>query len=61
MKQRIRVEIIVPQHSTPGEFKTVYQMETFVDDSVSFDFCSVLKGLRCLYPETSIISFKVMP
>lgn len=61
MKQTINIDIMIADKNHVGEFKTLYKMSVQVDDGVNFDFVSVLRGLRCLYPSDSIISFRILP
>ena len=62
MKQHIEIMVSVLDKSVIGRYKDVCKVVTKVDDSVKFDFQSVVRGLRCLYPDdTAIISFKVFP
>lgn len=61
MKQTINIDIMIPDHIRVGEFKSLYKMSVQIDDGVNFDFVSVLRGLRCIYPSDSIISFRILP
>lgn len=61
MKQRIEITVSVPDRSNIGNYKDVFKVVNIVDDSVLYDFQSVVKGLRCLYPdEAAVISFKIL-
>lgn len=59
MKQRIQIRVEIPDHVKAGNFKTLFRVDTYIDDCVCFDYSSVLKGLRCLYPDNAIITFVV--
>lgn len=61
MRQRIEITVDVPDRNDIGSWKNVFKVVNLVDDSVTFDFQSVVKGLRCLFPQDSaVISFKVL-
>lgn len=53
--------VSVPDHNKAGSFKDIFRLENVIDDCVDFDFRSVVKGLRCLYPDGAIISFRLLP
>lgn len=61
MKQQIKITVEVPDHVHAGQFKTVFSIVKVVDDSVDFDFKSVLLGLSVLYrDQDGIIHFSVI-
>lgn len=61
MKQTINIDIMIADKNRVGEFKSLYKMSVQIDDGVNFDYVSVLRGLRCIYPPESIISFRILP
>lgn len=61
MKQQIKISVEVPDRLHAGQFKTVFSMTKVVDDSLDFDFKSVLLGLSVLYrDQDGIIHFSVI-
>lgn len=61
MKQQIRITVEVPDKLHAGEFKTVFNLVKVVDDSLDFDFKSVLHGLSVLFSDQApVILFKVL-
>lgn len=61
MKQEIQITVEIPDHIHPGQFKRVFHLVKSCDDSVQFNFGSVLNGLLCLfYDLNAIITFKIL-
>ena len=62
MKQRIEIMVSIPDRQDIGKVKDLFRVVNFVDDSVRYDFQSVVKGLRVLFPdESAVISFRLLP
>lgn len=61
MNARIVIDVDVPDHINPGSFKNVIHRVVSLDDSVEFDFRSVIRGLCCIFPTDVVMSFKYMP
>lgn len=60
MKQRIEIEVIIPDLLKAGQFKSLFRKVIEIDDSVDFDYKSVLKGLKCLFADDLVvICFKI--
>lgn len=61
MKQEIKISVEVPDRLKPGSTKVVFSMVKVVDDSIDFDFRSVLHGLTVLFQDQSpIILFQIL-
>ena len=60
MKQQIKIEVFVPDKRNTGQFKTVFSYVIVIDDGCDFDYKSVLKGLRCIFTDSSFITFNIL-
>lgn len=60
MKQRLLILVQTPDLRNVGSFKELYRNQLMIDDSLDFDFHTVLSSLKILYPGNYIIiSFKI--
>lgn len=56
----IRIEVLTPDTSHPGEFKLLNRFALQTCSSIEFDFYTVIKAFYMLYPGKSIfINFSI--
>lgn len=55
MNQFLKVVIQVPDSNRTGSFKELYRNSIPLDDGICFDYQSLIKGLKLLYPKDNII------
>lgn len=60
MEQRVIIKVLLPDSLDVGKSKVLFKCVRMLDDAVDFDYKSVIKGLRCLYPDERIsIAFEI--
>lgn len=60
MKQRIIITVEMADSNKPGSFKQLFQVVNVIDDAVNYDYVSVYKGLKLLFPdEHTFVTFKI--
>ena len=57
MKQRLLILVETPDLRNVGSFKELYRNQLMIDDSLDFDFRTVLSSLKILYPGNDIFYF----
>lgn len=55
MKQTLKIEVLSPDRSKAGEFRQLLLNRIELDDSLHFDYHSLLKGINLLYSNKQII------
>lgn len=54
MKKRINIECV---RYVDAKEKVLFRQSVFISDDLFFDFSSVERVLRCLFPETEYVTF----
>lgn len=60
MRQRLKILVEIPDPKNIGSYKELYRNQLLLDDSVNFDFQTILSALKILYPDEGVfISFMI--
>lgn len=61
MKQSLKIKCEVPDRVHAGDFKVIYSNLVKIDDSLNFDYQTLIRGLKLLYPFNDlIINFQIL-
>lgn len=62
MKERITIDVDIPDRLNDGQFKNVFHRVVSIDSSLDFDFKAAFRGLACVFNDcNAVISFRCMP
>lgn len=59
MKERITIDVDIPDPLYTGQFKNVFHRVLYSDSALDFDFKAAFHGLACVFSDcNAVISFK---